>query len=122
MWILNTRQSHVGALGHAAPCWKGLKFIGFPENGLYPSPKELHLSKQELQVLCPVLQQCQGSPHFSLEVTVSSDSLLISCVIPNMLMQFCLETWELSHPNGRLNCSGGGPQQYFFFHLGFKIE
>lgn len=60
--------SHAGALGHAAPCWKGLKLSGFPENSLKiilkkfqktiskkfpenPSPKGLPLSEQELQVV-----------------------------------------------------------------------
>lgn len=67
LWMLNTRhQNRVGALDHAAPCWKRLKLSGIPEN---PSPRGLPLSQQELQVLCPLLQQCQGSPHFSLEVT-----------------------------------------------------
>lgn len=37
-------------LGHAAPCWKGLKLGGFPECGLCPSPEGLPLSKQ-LQVV-----------------------------------------------------------------------
>lgn len=40
------------SLGHAAPCWKGLKLCGgFPEYGLCASPEGLPLSKQELQVV-----------------------------------------------------------------------